>query len=70
MTRLEQLEQDAKEVGYTVRTYSPGDGITRYRFFRLADIEPTGQTYFGPRNGVYTALGLKEARTFIAGVRG
>lgn len=61
-TRLEELEELAKERGLYVRTWSPGDGQTRYRFFK----EPSG--YFGPHDGIYTALGLKEARTFLAGV--
>lgn len=44
--------------GWSVETWSPGDGVTRYRFFKNA---PADQTYFGPRDGVYTALGAKEA---------
>lgn len=65
MTRIEQLDQDARAKGFTVRTYSPGDGVTRYRFFRLADVDDARQDYFGPKNGTHTALGLKEARIFV-----
>ena len=42
-------------------TYSPGDGVTRYRFFE----KPSD--YFGPENGTYTALGLKEATIYARG---
>ena len=61
MTRLEELRKSLP-VGWGVDTWSPGDGVTRYRFF---DREPHG--YFAGR-GVYTALGIKEAETFVAGV--
>ncbi len=63
-TRIEELREKAREKGLYLATYSPGDGVTRYRFFRT----PSG--YFGPENGIYTALGLKEAYTYLAGVRG
>lgn len=63
MTRMEELETEAAELGLTVHSYSPGDGVTRYRFFRNA---PANQTYFGPANGVWTALGLGEARKYLA----
>ncbi len=62
MTRLEQLRSDAARVNLYVNTYSPGDGVTRYRFTR-----DTADSYFGPGNGIYTALGLGEANTFLAG---
>jgi hypothetical protein len=50
----------------TVETYSPGDGVTRYRFFENASPK---QTYFGPENGMYTALGFKEAVSFARGLK-
>ena len=53
--------------GLIVRTWSPGDGVTRYRFFSKPEAD--GQSYFGPANGVYTALGLKEAWAFVAGAK-
>jgi hypothetical protein len=37
MTRLELLELAARARGLTVRTWSPGDGQIRYRFFRIAN---------------------------------
>lgn len=65
--RREWLAEDAKAAGLYFRTNSPGDGVTRYRFFKAeADgSEPNG--YFGPANGIHTALGLKGAETFLAG---
>lgn len=63
-TRLEELEEYAKDAGLKVATWSPGDGQTRYRFF---DKPGPNQTYFGPASGIYTALGLKEAWNFLYG---
>lgn len=54
------IEDRARQLGIHVSTWSPGDGVTRYRFFRgTAD-------YFGDY-AIYTALGAKEARVFLAG---
>lgn len=61
-TRIQELQSDAAKVGLWVCTYSPGDGVTRYRFF-----DKPGNSYFGPGSGVYTALGYREACTFLAG---
>ena len=63
-TRMEALEA-LLPPGYSVATYSPGDGQTRYRFFEKA---PERQTYFGPASGIYTALGYKEAWVFAQGL--
>jgi hypothetical protein len=65
VSRRTELEQDAARAGLEVHTYSPGDGTTRYRFFEI--VPGLRQDYFGPRNGITTALGLKEAEAFIAG---
>jgi hypothetical protein len=66
LTRLDQLELEAQARGLTVRTWSPGDGITRYRFFRIADLDPSKrQSYSGPKNGIETVLGFQAARWFI-----
>jgi hypothetical protein len=59
-TRLEELRQTAKERGLYVSTWSPGDGVTRYRFF-----DRPGNSYHGPDNGVCTELGLKNAYRFL-----
>jgi len=60
-----EIQKAAKNVGLHCGTWSPGDGTTRYRFFA----GPTAKenSYFGPGHGIYTALGAKEASTFIAG---
>ncbi len=62
MTRLQELQDYAKTAHLHVATWSPGDGTTRYRFFTKA-----GNTYFGPDNGIYTALGLKDAWNYLYG---
>lgn len=59
-SRLEELREHAKTGGLHVATWSPGDGVTRYRFF-----EKPGNSYFGPDNGVCTALGLKQAWKYL-----
>jgi len=55
----------AHEAGLNVRTCSPGDGVTRYRFFPKDD----PSSYFGPSNGIHTVLGAKAALAYCAGVR-
>ena len=62
-TKLQELEEELPP-GYSVDTYSPGDGVTRYRFF-----DKPGQDYFGGSHPLYTALGYKEAYTFAQGLR-
>ena len=61
LSRLEELRADCAKVGLYFNTYSPGDNIPRYRFTCNKDA-----SYFS-ENGIYTALGLKEAVTFAAG---
>lgn len=63
-TRIAQLRAALPE-GWTVETWSPGDGVTRYRFFHKA---PANQSYFGPNNGRFTALGFKEAEAIARGL--
>ena len=62
MTRLVELQEALQWLGFHVGTWSPGDGMTRYRFFT------TPSDYFGPADGIYTALGFKEAETFARGL--
>ena len=57
-----QLRNLAAAVGLTLYTWSPGDGMTRYRFF--TDHHATD--YFGSE-AQFTALGLKEAGAFVRG---
>lgn len=44
-------------------THSPGDGVTRYRFF---ETDETPDYHQG--NYIYTALGIKEADLWLSGV--
>lgn len=60
MSRLEELRTYAKDANLHVATHSPGDGVTRYRFF-----ERSGNSYFGPDNGICTTLGIKQAWKFL-----
>ena len=61
MKSRQNLETRARQVGVNVDTYSPGDGVTRYRFFI------NGEKDYFEAGGVYTALGFKEAETWLAG---
>jgi hypothetical protein len=58
------MSEHAAMSGLTCETWAPGDGVKRYRFFRGA---PAGQTYHGPDDGLYTALGRKDALTWLRG---
>ena len=64
MGRKEALESKASQVGLHVDTYSPGDNLTRYRFFHIQDDHRPD--YFAG-DGIYTALGIKEAEVFLSG---
>ena len=64
--RKETLQREAKRLGLYVATYGPGDGVTRYRFIKSRLGKPV--SYFA-ENGIYTALGISEAETFLAGYR-
>ena len=61
ITRKE-LEYQAASTGLFMAAYSPGDGVTRYRFF----LEP--HDYF-QSNGLLTARGTREAMAFVRGFR-
>ena len=61
MTKNE-LKEYWETRGLFFNTWSPGDGVTRYRF--TLDSKDDS---FGPGNGIYTALGWKEAITFATG---
>ena len=56
-----EIRKTATELGLYCDTYAPGDGVRRYRFFD----KPSD--YFGPWNGIYTAMGSAEASTFLTG---
>ena len=59
ITRKE-LEHQAAVAGLYMAAYSPGDGVTRYRFFL------TPRSYF-QSDGLFTALGTREAMAFVRG---
>jgi len=61
MNRKELIEK-AKHFGLYIATWSPGDGKTRYRFF-------TENISYFQGDGIYTALGVKEAVVFFEGFK-
>jgi hypothetical protein len=75
-TRLRKLEDEALRCGFVIRTHSPGDGVTRYGFFSLPDMEalaerlgepfdPNRQSYWGPASAAKTVLGIGKAETYF-----
>lgn len=58
--RLWELEQECQRGEFYVSTYSPGDGVTRYRF------SSESGDYFEMRKE-FTALGFKEAMAYAKG---
>ena len=60
MKTFKDVERASALAGLKVFTWSPGDGVTRYRFFKAEGCAPS-QSYFGPANGQHTALGAKAA---------
>ena len=62
MTRVQELKDYCSLSGFYVATWSPGDGVTRYRFFTN-----DGNGYFGPESGDWTALGIAEAWAYAYG---
>lgn len=61
MTKPELMRQAECIAHLYVKTYSPGDGDTRYRFFtNYADD-------FHSSFGVFTAVGLNQATMFLHG---
>lgn len=69
MARNTRKDLDAvcKVAGLYYRTQSPRDGVdgvTRYRFF---DDPEQGNSFHGPKDGLFTALALREAVAFARG---
>lgn len=54
----------AKTAGLLIGTWSPGDNVMRYRF-EHATVPGAGD--YDATDGIFTALGLNEARIFVAG---
>ena len=67
LSRIEALRREAESVGLLVGVWSPGDGVTRYRFFKGRGHKAV--PYYQSGDGIYTALGIAEAKTFLAGYR-
>ncbi len=62
MTKIERLQEMGKGANFYVADYSPGDGVTRYRF-----MSGTRQRNYFNSFGNYTALGFKEALAYATG---
>jgi hypothetical protein len=62
MTRRKEAFLLAAQLGLHIDTYSPGDGVTRYRVFSA----PTD--YFAG-SGLGTVLGAADLLTFLRGIR-
>lgn len=56
------LDAEAAAVGLSVDTWSPGDGVTRYRFFTFGQ----GDYFAHSQKAVGTVKGLKAAFKFVA----
>lgn len=64
------IYQAAEEAGLYVGAWSPGDGVTRYRFFDhgvMSNGLPVQDYNSG--DGVKTVLGRKDALLWLAGYR-
>lgn len=63
--KLNTIEQAASEAGLAIATWAPGDGSTRYRFFKA---KPGGRgpwADYHQGDALYTAMGRKDAMSFI-----
>jgi hypothetical protein len=60
MTTEKEVQQEATRLGVPLSTYSPGDGITRYRFGGESN------EYFAS-SAWTTVLGARDALTWLAG---
>lgn len=58
---LVRLADRARLLGIHVETWTPGDGVTRYRFWATAADADV-------KDPVFTALGRREAHVFMDGV--
>lgn len=67
MTDRKTMFELADRVGVHISTYSPGDGVTRYRFTDKRSEPEWNWDYFATSHPMYTALGLKEASTWLLG---
>jgi hypothetical protein len=69
--RVARLVAAARSAGLLVRMRSPGDGKTRYTFFRLEDVRAHGlsedRMLFSTVDSLFTADGIMEAEVFVRG---
>jgi hypothetical protein len=61
--QLNAMERAASLFNLSVATWAPGDGVTRYRFFKASGHGPYADYHQG--NAVYTANGRGEAMKFL-----
>jgi len=63
------LRTECESAGFTFDTYSPGDGVTRYRFKALdaGDGNDEHRRSYFANFGDFTALGWKEALAYATG---
>lgn len=61
----------ARELGLFVGTWSPGDGMTRYRFFRDGVLTAKGEAVqdYNSSDGLFTAAGRGQALVWLRGYR-
>lgn len=62
----------AANAGVFVGTWSPGDGVTRYRFYREGEWSnglPVADYNEGGRHELKTVLGRKDALLWLAGYK-
>jgi hypothetical protein len=66
--RKSYLLERCIRAGLAVGQWSPGDGITRYRFFPKR-FPPGGspEVDYHEGEGIFTALGIAEAEIFLRG---
>lgn len=62
---IKDVRRIVEACGLAFDTWSPGDGMTRYRFFLKDD--PGGVDYFGGSHPLWTALGVKESMIWLRG---
>jgi len=63
----QQLFNLADTVNVHIATWSPGDGVTRYRFIDKRSEPSWCWDYDATSHPLYTALGLREASVWLLG---
>ena len=65
MIKRSELTELANLCGLEIDTYSPGDGITRYKVFRSNDPSTKGGYFAG--DGIFRSIKRKEVLAFLNG---